>query len=97
MIAPIHEMMLCYGSVIVWMIEEGTYEGIEPTSNSLYSVPDRTPNVLCHLERIPADLEIVVEEGKDGRERPDAGPDHDVAELRDHLRIVRYACQLVSV
>jgi hypothetical protein len=87
--APIHEMMLYCWSAWVWIIEKATYEGIEPTSDSLHSVPDRTPDVLRHLECISADLKIVVQEGKDGRERPDARPDYDVAELSDHFCIVR--------
>jgi hypothetical protein len=43
---------------------------------------------LCNLERISADLEIIVDQSEDWGEWPDARPDDNVAELSDHLRVV---------
>jgi hypothetical protein len=44
--------------------------------------------MLTDLERVRAELDVVVDQSEDGREGPDDAPDSDVSELCDHLGVV---------
>lgn len=44
--------------------------------------------MITNLDRIAPQLDIIVDEGKHRRQRPNDGPDGDVSELSDHFRVV---------
>jgi hypothetical protein len=67
-----------------------TYQSIQPTANRLDPIPHRPPHMLRNLDHIAPDLKVIIEQRKDGREWPHAGPHDNVAELRHHLCIVGY-------
>ena len=63
---------------------------MQPRTDRLDSITDRSSDMFADLESIGSELEVVIDKCKNRCKGPDDTPDGDITELSDHFRIVGF-------